>query len=153
MVVYTGRFVFGLAGENLAVACNTYCSAWFAGKALNLAFGLQLSIVRVGSAVSLMIMGPIYNAFLPDDCEVASTTVASTTVTAESTTSSVNISTTAISAECEKEVDKSLGYALSVASLSVFLSLFGSVIAALLDKRREKFKGENYSGFNNKTFE
>ena len=143
VVMYIGRFVFGLGGENLAVACNTYSSSWFAGQALNLAFGFQLSIVRVGSAVCIQMMGPIYNAFLPDNCEVASITVAPITVTTELMTTSANISTTTYSTECEKEENKALGYALSVASVSVFLSLFGSVVAALLDKRREKFKGGN----------
>ena len=51
IVLYIGRFLFGLGGENLAVACNTYASSWFKGEALNMAFGFQLAIVRVGSAL------------------------------------------------------------------------------------------------------
>ena len=42
-----GRFIFGIGGESLAVAQNTYAVAWFMGKELNLVFGLQLSIARV----------------------------------------------------------------------------------------------------------
>ena len=136
IVMYVGRFVYGLAGENLAVACHVYCSSWFMGTSLSLAFGLRISVRRVGNAVSLMIMGPIYNSFLTDHCEVASTTVSPTTVTAEVSNTSINISTISYGTECEKEVNKSLGYALSVASVSVFLSLLCSVLAALLDKRR-----------------
>ena len=141
---YIGRFVFGLGGENLAVACNTYCAAWFSGVALNFAFGFQLSIVRVGSAVSLMIMGPIYNLYLPDECEITSTTVASTITTlSPEPTTSANMSTTSYSTNCEEEENKALGMALAIAGASVIFSCFGSLIAALLDKRREKFSGIN----------
>lgn len=57
-----GRFIFGIGGESLAVAQNTYAVAWFFGKELNLVFGLQLSIARLGSTVNLIVMGPIYDA-------------------------------------------------------------------------------------------
>ena len=36
------RFVFGMGGESLSVAQNTYASAWFRGDALNMVFGLQV---------------------------------------------------------------------------------------------------------------
>jgi MFS family permease len=36
------RFVFGIGGESLSVAQNTYASAWFSGEALNMVFGLQV---------------------------------------------------------------------------------------------------------------
>jgi hypothetical protein len=36
------RFVFGMGGESLSVAQNTYASAWFSGDALNMVFGLQV---------------------------------------------------------------------------------------------------------------
>ncbi|XP_030072155.1 lysosomal dipeptide transporter MFSD1 [Microcaecilia unicolor] len=56
-----GRFVFGIGGESLAVAQNTYAVSWFKGKELNLVFGLQLSMSRVGSTVNMNIMGWIYS--------------------------------------------------------------------------------------------
>jgi hypothetical protein len=37
-----GRFVFGIGGESLAVAQNTYTVLWFRGKGLNMIFGLQV---------------------------------------------------------------------------------------------------------------
>uniref|UniRef100_A0AAY5EY73 Lysosomal dipeptide transporter MFSD1 n=1 Tax=Electrophorus electricus TaxID=8005 RepID=A0AAY5EY73_ELEEL len=55
-----GRFVFGIGGESLAVAQNTYAVNWFKGKELNLVFGLQLSMARVGSTVNMNIMGWVY---------------------------------------------------------------------------------------------
>ena len=57
-----GRFIFGIGGESLAVAQNTYAVAWFFGRELNLVFGLQLSIARLGSTVNLMVMTPVYDA-------------------------------------------------------------------------------------------
>ncbi|EGD80621.1 major facilitator superfamily transporter domain-containing protein 1 [Salpingoeca rosetta] len=62
-LVLAGRFIFGLGGENLAVAQNTYAVSWFKGKELNMVFGLQLSFSRVGSTVNMNIMKPIYDAF------------------------------------------------------------------------------------------
>uniref|UniRef100_H0VT06 Lysosomal dipeptide transporter MFSD1 n=1 Tax=Cavia porcellus TaxID=10141 RepID=H0VT06_CAVPO len=47
-----GRFVFGIGGESLAVAQNTYAVSWFKGKELNLVFGLQLSMARIVSMVT-----------------------------------------------------------------------------------------------------
>ncbi|NXT20477.1 MFSD1 protein, partial [Syrrhaptes paradoxus] len=44
-----GRFIFGIGGESLAVAQNTYAVSWFKGKELNLVFGLQLSMARIVS--------------------------------------------------------------------------------------------------------
>ncbi|XP_040284090.1 major facilitator superfamily domain-containing protein 1 isoform X1 [Bufo bufo] len=55
-----GRLVFGIGGESLAVAQNTYAVSWFKGKELNLVFGLQLSMARVGSTVNMNIMGLVY---------------------------------------------------------------------------------------------
>lgn len=60
-LILAGRFVFGLGGENLAVAQNTYAVSWFKGKELNMVFGLQLSFSRVGSTVNMVSMVPIYN--------------------------------------------------------------------------------------------
>uniref|UniRef100_H3CQI7 Lysosomal dipeptide transporter MFSD1 n=1 Tax=Tetraodon nigroviridis TaxID=99883 RepID=H3CQI7_TETNG len=57
-----GRFVFGIGGESLAVAQNTYAVNWFKGKELNLVFGLQISIAQLGSTVNMNTMGPIYNS-------------------------------------------------------------------------------------------
>ncbi|XP_050307536.1 major facilitator superfamily domain-containing protein 1-like [Anthonomus grandis grandis] len=56
-----GRFVFGLGAESLAVAQNNYAVLWFKGKELNMVFGLQLSLARVGSTVNFWVMEPIYN--------------------------------------------------------------------------------------------
>ncbi|XP_072033850.1 lysosomal dipeptide transporter MFSD1-like [Amphiura filiformis] len=60
-IMLAGRFVFGLGGENLAVAQNTYAVVWFKEKELNMVFGLQLSFSRVGSTLNMNIMKPIYD--------------------------------------------------------------------------------------------
>lgn len=63
LVMEIGRFVFGLGGENLAVAQNTYSVNWFKGRELNMVFGLQLSFSRVGSTINMNVNNPIYDAF------------------------------------------------------------------------------------------
>ncbi|KAH3812738.1 major facilitator superfamily domain-containing protein 1-like [Dreissena polymorpha] len=55
-----GRFIFGIGGESLAVAQNTYAVKWFQGRELNMVFGLQLSFSRVGSTVNMNVMQPLY---------------------------------------------------------------------------------------------
>ena len=59
-IMEIGRFVFGIGGESLAVAQNTYAVAWFKGKELNMVFGFQLSVARVGSTVNFVLMGPLF---------------------------------------------------------------------------------------------
>nr|CAB3263790.1 major facilitator superfamily domain-containing protein 1 [Phallusia mammillata] len=56
-----GRFIIGIGGESLAVAQNTYAVLWFQGSDLNLVFGLQLSMARIGSTVNMNVMGPVYS--------------------------------------------------------------------------------------------
>lgn len=55
-----GRFIFGIGGESLCVAQNTYAVSWFKGKELNMVFGLQLSFARVGSSVNFVLTPVIY---------------------------------------------------------------------------------------------
>jgi len=50
-----GRFVFGLGGESMTVAQSTIVSAWFSGKELSFAFGINLSVARIGSSIN----GPV----------------------------------------------------------------------------------------------
>lgn len=57
-----GRFIFGVGGESLAVAQNTYSVLWFKGKELNTVFGVQLSVARLGSMANFNSMEHIYNA-------------------------------------------------------------------------------------------
>ena len=142
-VVYLGRFVFGLGGENLAVACNTFSSSWFSGTALNMAFGFQLAVVRVGSAISLMVLGPIYDAFIPDECVIEGTTTVDPDATTLPTTALITtqniMNSTSNPLDCEKEANLALGWTMTVACSSVVLSMIGALIAALLDKIRTKY--------------
>ena len=62
-LMQVGRFVFGIGGESLAVAQNTYAVSWFKGKELNMVFGFQLSIARVGSTLNFITMAPLFTWF------------------------------------------------------------------------------------------
>jgi len=64
ILMYIGRFIFGIGGESLCVAQNAYAVNWFHGRALNMVFGLQLSFSRVGSTVNMNVMQKIYNSLL-----------------------------------------------------------------------------------------
>jgi MFS family permease len=50
-----GRFVFGLGGESLTVAQNTYTVRWFEGKTLALCFGLVVAFARIGSSINFVV--------------------------------------------------------------------------------------------------
>ena len=50
-VMEVGRFVFGIGGESLSVAQNTYAVSWFKGKELNMVFGFQVFFFRGGGNV------------------------------------------------------------------------------------------------------
>jgi MFS family permease len=48
-VMYVGRFVLGFGAESLIAAVTTALAKWFKGKEIGLAFGLNLTIARLGS--------------------------------------------------------------------------------------------------------
>ncbi len=52
-VMVTGRLVFGLGAESLIVAVTTALAKWFKGKELSFAFGVNLTIARLGSFLAL----------------------------------------------------------------------------------------------------
>lgn len=47
-----GRCIFGLGGESQNVAQSTIVSAWFSGKQLAMALGMNISISRLGSVLN-----------------------------------------------------------------------------------------------------
>jgi MFS family permease len=47
-----GFFIFGVGAESLIVAVTTTIAKWFKGKTLSLAFGLNLTIARLGSVAA-----------------------------------------------------------------------------------------------------
>ena len=113
------RFVMGLGGENLTIACNMYASSWFQREAVNMAFGFYLSVVRVGVAVNFQIMGPIYNIFLPGN---------TTNGTIESHTENTT----------DEEKSRALGFTLLVAGLAPIISFFSALVMAILEGQRTK---------------
>ncbi|HTY01620.1 MAG TPA: MFS transporter [Bacteroidota bacterium] len=52
-VMATGRLIFGLGAESLIVAVTTAIAKWFRGKELSFAFGLNLTLARLGSFAAL----------------------------------------------------------------------------------------------------
>ena len=52
-----GRFIFGLGGECMTVGQSAIVSSWFKGNELNFAFGLRLSVARLGATIN----GPVEN--------------------------------------------------------------------------------------------
>jgi MFS family permease len=62
-VMATGRFLLGIGAEPLIVAVTTALAKWFKGKELSFAFGINLTIARLGSASadwSPTWAGPLY---------------------------------------------------------------------------------------------
>ena len=49
----TGRLIFGLGAESLIVAITTILARWFKSKELSFAFGINLTIARLGSFAAL----------------------------------------------------------------------------------------------------
>ncbi len=49
VVMSLGRLIFGLGAESLIVAVTTALGKWFIGKELSFAFGINLTIARLGS--------------------------------------------------------------------------------------------------------
>jgi hypothetical protein len=51
-VIFLGRFIFGLGGENLSVATSCQVSEWFLGGELAFAFGVNLSVAKMASVAN-----------------------------------------------------------------------------------------------------
>jgi MFS family permease len=52
-IMAAGRLVFGIGAESLIVAVTTAIAKWFKGKELSFAFGMNLTIARLGSFAAL----------------------------------------------------------------------------------------------------
>jgi MFS family permease len=52
-VMAAGRLIFGIGAESLIVAVTTAIAKWFKGKELSFAFGMNLTIARLGSFAAL----------------------------------------------------------------------------------------------------
>ncbi|KAL3314467.1 Major facilitator superfamily domain-containing protein 1 [Cichlidogyrus casuarinus] len=61
-LMYIGRLILGIGGETLATVQNAYCISWYSSSEVTFVFGLQMSIARFGSTVTMNVMMPIYNA-------------------------------------------------------------------------------------------
>jgi Nitrate/nitrite transporter len=53
MTMAAGRLIFGLGAESMIVAITTVIAQWFKGKELSFAFGLNLTVARLGSFLAL----------------------------------------------------------------------------------------------------
>lgn len=53
ILMAAGRLVFGLGAESMIVAITTIIARWFKGKELSFAFGLNLTLARLGSFMAL----------------------------------------------------------------------------------------------------
>ncbi len=65
VIMATGRLVFGLGAESLIVSVTTALAKWFKGKELSFAFGINLTIARLGSFLALN--SPTWAKFAFDD--------------------------------------------------------------------------------------
>ena len=63
IIMQVGRFVFGIGGESLAVAQNTYAVTWFKGKELNMVFGFQVSGIFFIANIFNWPIIPVYDFF------------------------------------------------------------------------------------------
>lgn len=52
-IMASGRLLFGLGAESMIVAITTIIARWFKGKELSFAFGLNLTVARLGSFLAL----------------------------------------------------------------------------------------------------
>jgi MFS family permease len=51
-VLYAGRVLFGIGSESMIVAQSAITARWFTGKELAMAFGITLTIARLGTLFS-----------------------------------------------------------------------------------------------------
>ena len=117
------RFIYGLGGESLITARSAYCVAWFSGSILNLAMGIALTVTRLGSTVSINLLGPMYENFQQN----------SQNSTGELPTCDSLPKNTTI--PCDLQPDQSLlAETLALAGLSCVISFVAALILFPMDK-------------------
>lgn len=84
-LMYFARLIFGIGGESLSVAQNSYATAWYTSNELNFVFGLSISMARIGSTVNMNTMRLLYEAVGDRFHVVGSTKMAITLLIASST--------------------------------------------------------------------
>lgn len=60
--MFAGRFIFGLGGGSISIVQNTITAIYFRGKELALAFGITLTVSRLGSVINYDLTTIIYKA-------------------------------------------------------------------------------------------
>ena len=60
-IMYIGRIIYGFGGESLSVGNSALLAQWFQGKELAFAFGLNLSIARLGSVINNLVSPQMAN--------------------------------------------------------------------------------------------
>lgn len=63
IMMFVGRFIFGLGGGSITIAQNAITAHWFRNRELAMAFGCTLTISRIGSVVNFNLTGVIFNYF------------------------------------------------------------------------------------------
>jgi len=63
-IMFGGRFIFGMGGGSITIAQNAITAYWFAGRELAMAFGITLSVSRLGSVLNFNLTTAIFNAFV-----------------------------------------------------------------------------------------
>ena len=63
VIMFAGRFIFGMGGGSITIAQNAITAYWFAGRELAMAFGLTLSVARLGSALNFNLTTFIFQSF------------------------------------------------------------------------------------------
>ncbi len=62
-MIYIGRVIFGIGSESLVVCQSSILARWFKGKELALAFGISLTLSRLGTILSFNIEASIAERF------------------------------------------------------------------------------------------
>ena len=62
-MIYIGRIIFGMGSESLVVAQSSILARWFKGKELALAFGIALTLSRLGTIFSFNLEASIAKHF------------------------------------------------------------------------------------------
>eukprot|EP00605_Chrysophyceae_sp_TOSAG23-4_P002108 GSChrysophyteH1.ASY1.ANO1.2334.1 assembled CDS len=62
IIMFVGRFIFGLGGGSITIVQNAITAKWFKGRELAFAFGCTLTISRIGSVVNYDATSLVYDA-------------------------------------------------------------------------------------------
>jgi MFS family permease len=140
ILMFIGRFIFGLGGGSITIAQNAITAYWFKNKELAMAFGCTLTISRIGSVVNFNLTHAIFNMFFSHSYSKAGQLPKTVTGMTMCVNSGHHNATepTEITNACQAALGNTFWCGSALVGLSFFAAIYWLAMHTLEQKRMEE---------------